>query len=180
MNTNTIYFLLWKLINNTPFYIYLIFAYFIYIILTNKNEWQTSLIKLFILAIIFFILSKKTLNYYFEQYPFSIMIWLGSILAGGVIGWVYFKREPIKVNKERKKIYIPYFKSILFIFMVDFLIFILIKYYLIVSELMDICITQEMYFINILNALSAFGTGLYFGGFFNWIKQYRNFNNSYQ
>lgn len=107
--------MIWEFLRYTPTYVYLIFAYVIISGFQASRDRVISIFKPTILAVLFLSLSLDMLLRTFSAYGFSIAAWLVGSAVGACLGWLHVSKRNIKVDKRRKKIFLPGTWSTLFI-----------------------------------------------------------------
>jgi hypothetical protein len=90
----------------TPWWVYLLLAYVIFIGIKASKSRTVSLRKLFILPVIFLALSLEMLVSHFDLNTLSICTWLGSVLLGSLIGALLVVRQPITVDRDKKALHL--------------------------------------------------------------------------
>jgi hypothetical protein len=90
----------------TPWWVYLLLAYVIFIGIKASKSRTVSLRKLFILPIIFLALSLEMLITHFDLNGLSVCTWIGSVLLGSAIGALLVVRQPITVDHNKKTLHL--------------------------------------------------------------------------
>src|SRR3990167_9683209 len=100
---------IWLALSHTPTWVYLLFAYLMWVGIKAFQTRIVSLKKLFIMPAIFTYMSVNTLMTSFDIHLFEITTWTISILIGIGIGWfdIYIKYNQIKVDKQKHLIQVP-------------------------------------------------------------------------
>src|SRR5690348_15072244 len=108
-------------LHHTPWWIYLLLAYVIYIGIQASKARIIALKKLFIIPAIFAFMSIHTLITSFAMNALVIATWCIVILIGIVLGWIQVSRFQIKVDKQKKLIQVPGTWSTLIIIIIIFI-----------------------------------------------------------
>jgi Family of unknown function (DUF6622) len=115
---------IWNAAVNTPWWVYLLFIYLMFVGYKASKGGVVSLTKLIILPAIFLAMSVETLVFSFKITPLSVIAWILSLLLGTVLGWFLICRQEMRVDKEKKLFDLPGTWStgivILLIFIVKF------------------------------------------------------------
>lgn len=109
-------------LQGTPWWVYLIFLYLLWIGIKASKTRVVSLKKMFIAPVLFFIWSI----YNYTNSPSKIGICIIGIVVGGCVGWVINKRLRVRVEKDEGTMTIPGTWTTLILVMVIFAV----KYYI--------------------------------------------------
>lgn len=97
----------WQFIINTPWWVYLLLAYLIFIGIKASNTRIVSIKKLLIAPVIFTVLSLETLLTAFKITPLSVGTWIAAIIIGIGLGWLQIIRHKLIVDKPHLLIKVP-------------------------------------------------------------------------
>jgi hypothetical protein len=118
--------MIWEFFRHTPVYVYVVFAYLVISGLQASRDRVIPIFKPVILTVLFLILSLDTLLRVFSVNCISIGIWLVGSIIGFCLGWLQAWRRNIKVDKQKKKLFLPGTSSTLLIALFIFAL----KYYI--------------------------------------------------
>ncbi len=110
-----------KTLSKTPWWVFAVFGYLIYLGIKSTKKRTISIIKLTIIAITFFIFSVKGLDSLWDITDFVAYIWLVAILVGIFFGWLSFIGKEVIIDKKAGLVQIPGSYNILLIFMTVFI-----------------------------------------------------------
>ncbi len=148
-----------KILSKTPYWIFLVFGYLIYLGIKSTKKRIVSITKLSIISVVFLIFSIKHLNFLWDISDFIAYIWLGTILIGIFFGWISFVGKEVIVDKKRGLVQIPGSYNVLFIVM-----FVFISRYIIgfISAItLDLTIEPYMIFLKVF--VSSLPAGILLG-----------------
>ncbi len=91
----------------TPWWAYVLFVYLIIVGVKASKTTIVSARKLFILPIIFTVMSIHTVFTSFQIDATIIFIWIGSIIIESLIGWVLVQHQKIQIDKTHLLIQLP-------------------------------------------------------------------------
>lgn len=150
---------IYQLLINTPWWVYLILIYLIIVGIKASKTRIVSLKKLFIIPLVFLIMSIETLISSFKIDLLNFSIWSLGILIGAIFGYIQTYRYKLKIDKENGLLEIPGTWSTLVIISVIFIA----KYYISYELAVDPAIINENVFE--ISALLVTGvcTGLFIG-----------------
>lgn len=101
----------WKSITaallNTPWWVYLVFVYVLFIGIKSLKTQVVSVKKLFIIPTLLILLSLNELVTAVNLVYFNIMVWCTAAAVGIFFGWLYVYFYNIQVDKKKKLIKIP-------------------------------------------------------------------------
>ena len=92
---------------HTPWWVYLLLVYLIFIGIKARETGVVSIYKLAILPIIFLMMSIESMTSHFKIESLSIATWLISILIGAIIGILLVYKSKIRVDREKKLLELP-------------------------------------------------------------------------
>lgn len=146
------------IVSHTPWYVYLILAYLIFVGVKSLKGGEVSLIKLAIIPVIFVWMSidefLRTANFSTG----SFIIWLIGIVIGAyLLGWKPYKALGIKVDKKTKELVIPGNWLTLILLIVTFVV----KYAIAVALSIDPSISGMTMYVLLL--VSGIFTGAFVG-----------------
>lgn len=150
---------LYQIVINTPWWVYLLAMYLIKIGINATKTRMVSLKKLFLMPLIFILMSVHTLIEYFTMNSFAISV-LGFAMGIGILlGWLQVFRYSLKVDRQRALIQIPGTWSTLGVIVIIFTA----KYYFGYKLALDPTLAKEMNFAISLLGVSGVCTGLFLG-----------------
>lgn len=160
----------WEMVANTPWWVYLIFTYLIYISFLATKPRVISFRQLLILPSIFITLSIISLSTILQIDAYNIFLWSSALFLGIPLGWLQFFLQKIKAIKNESKLYIPGTWSLFF-----FCLFIFAaKYYYSFELAIDPkSIASSPYAPYILLLYGLF-TGLFIGKLFYSLQCYKS------
>lgn len=99
----------WTALTNTPTWVYLLFAFLIWVGIKASKTRVLPIKKLLILPAIFIYMSTHTLLTSFAIHLIDVSIFAATISLGILIGWfeIYRNRAQIKVDKQQHLIQLP-------------------------------------------------------------------------
>lgn len=100
---------IWTAFANTPFWVYGLFFYLVYVGYRASNTRIIALKKIFIIPLILTSMSVHTLIDAFDIGFLEVGAWSGAITVGAVLGWleVYRQHIHIRVDKMKHLILVP-------------------------------------------------------------------------
>ena len=144
---------------NTPWWVYLILAYLIFIGIRAGRPGFISLKRAVIIPVAFTALSIYTLLSVVQPSILHITIWLIAMLVGSFIGWIQIKFSRLKIDRERRLIWTEGNWTLLIIFILIFAA----KYYFDYQIAVTPQIAQHPVFVYSLLTSSALLTGWFIG-----------------
>jgi len=155
----------WNAAVNTPWWVYLLFVYLMFVGYKASKKGVVPLIKLVILPAIFFVLSLETLVSSFKISLLSFVVWFLSLFVGAVLGWLLICRQSIRVDKEKKLFELP---GTWVTGIVIFLIFV-VKFYFGYELSTDPELKQNTIFELSMLFFSGVFSGSFIGKLFNYL-----------
>ncbi|MBX7147239.1 MAG: hypothetical protein K1X44_08020 [Alphaproteobacteria bacterium] len=107
--------LIGQILIHTPWWVYLLFAFLMLRGIKASKTRITKLDRLFLLPVIFLFFSIHTLLSSVALTPFVIFLWVGGVMIGALIGWVYLYKQKISVDQKNRLLKLPGTWSILII-----------------------------------------------------------------
>ena len=150
---------LWQILINTPWWVYLLFAYLVLIGIKCSKTNITPMGKLFAIPVIFTVLSIDTLVSQVGVSTYSVSVWAIAILVGCGLGWYQIYRLAIEADKKNKLIKVPGTWSTLIIIMIIFFS----KYYFGYETAAHPEVLHHKGFVFVMLGLSGVFTGLFIG-----------------
>jgi len=89
-------------LKDTPWYVYLIFFYLIFISIKSVRGGIVSLKKLFVIPTIFLLMSIDELVTRLHALPLYVVIFIIGLILGSIIGSVQYKMLQIRVDRQHK------------------------------------------------------------------------------
>ena len=106
---------------HTPWWVYLLLAYLIFIGIKARKPSTVSIYKLAILPVVFLSLSIEMLVTHFDINFLSISTWLASVAAGSLIGAILVCRQKIKIERDKKLLHVSGSWSTLILILIIFI-----------------------------------------------------------
>ncbi|MBJ7450383.1 MAG: hypothetical protein JHC93_08510 [Parachlamydiales bacterium] len=159
-----------ELITHTPWWVWIIFAYLIYIGIKASRSGYVPLFKTSLIPVLFTAWSIFSVTEYFGFNRVRIIQWLVAVALGSVLGWIIGDRIPIKVDKKKKAIFLP--GSWFTLIMV--LIIFVVKYYFGYSFAVFPERLNDPLYANVYVLFSGFFTGIFVGRFLCFCYKYSN------
>ena len=144
---------------NTPWWVYLILAYLIFIGIRAGRPGFISLKRAVIIPVAFTILSIYTLLSAVQPTVLNITIWIIALLVGTLIGLIQMKFSRLKIDRERRLIWTEGNWTLLVVFILIFAT----KYYFDYQISVMPHIAEHPIFIYSLLTSSAILTGWFIG-----------------
>jgi hypothetical protein len=157
-------------LSDTPTWVYLLFAYLLWVGIKASKTRNIALKKLFIMPAIFTYMSANTLLTSFDIHLFEVSTWIGAILIGTIIGWVdiYRNYSHIKVDKQKHLIQAPGSWVTLTLIFIIFAS----RYYFSYEIAMDPALSKQTWFEVSMLAVSGACTGLFIGRLLSYLYKY--------
>ncbi len=150
---------IWQIIIHTPWWVYLLFAYLIFIGIKASKSRVTPFLKLLIAPIIFSWMSIDTLVGDVGSSSYANSIWAIAILIGVFFGWLQLRL--LKIQTDRKRLLIKMPGS--WITLILILIIFFSKYYFGYSSAVQPSLLENTGYVFIMLAISGVCTGLFIG-----------------
>lgn len=99
--------IIWQTILHTPWWVFLLLAYLIFIGLKARKTSTVSIYKLAILPAVFLIMSIESMISHFKIETLSVSTWMISIIIGSAIGILLVYKSKIKVDRNNKLLELP-------------------------------------------------------------------------
>lgn len=93
-------------LKGTPAWVFIIFGYVLFVGIQALKTRTVPIIRLFILPTILFLWGIYTAINKFSN-PLTIVAWILALLLGGTLSWLYYRKLPIKVNRQQKTVTLP-------------------------------------------------------------------------
>lgn len=91
----------------TPWWVYVLFIYLVKIGFEASKPTVVSLIKMFILPVIFTAMSIHTIMTSFQIAPTVLITWVGSIIIGCLAGWILVRNQEIQIDRQHLLLHLP-------------------------------------------------------------------------
>ena len=137
-------------LTSTPWYVYLIFAYLVFVGIKALKGGILPLGKLFILPIIFVWMSVDTINQHLGFTSIHLGYWALGIVIGSVIGWWQFNRLNIVVDQQHKLLQVPGSVIALTLIVLTFAVKYYIGYTLVAHPHFSIAFAQKLLVISVV------------------------------
>lgn len=158
-----------NIFHSTPAWVFILFVFLIYRGIKACFEQTVQLRKLFILPIIFTILSLHTLINKLNINDVLIYIWLMASTLGAVIGWQIASKQKIKINQKKGLLHLS---GSPFTLIAILLIFI-VKYYFGYKLSSTPNITSHLSFDILMIGLYGIFTGVFVGRLGNYFYRFK-------
>lgn len=162
---------IWQALVHTPWWVYLLLAYLIKIDIQASKTRVASLKKLFILPTILLLMSIHTLITSFPINPFTLTIYIISILLGIALGFWQIYRLKIKIDKKHMLIQLPGTWSTLIVVLIVFAA----KYFFGYELAVDPNLVKQTDFEIIMLGISGILTGLFVGRVICYLYRYATY-----
>lgn len=166
----------WTALTNTPTWVYLLFAFLIWVGIKASKPRVLPIKKLFILPAVFVYMSTHTLLTSFAIHFIDVSIWAGAIFLGTVIGWfeIFRNHTKIKVDKQQHLIQIPGSWMTLALIIIIFAS----KYYFSYELDVDPALIKQSWFEYSMLSVSGVCTGILIGRALCYLYKYRSTSHS--
>ena len=144
---------------NTPWWVYLIFIYILFIGLRAAKGGVIHIAKLFIIPIVFLWLSIDTLTGSVGVTSAHVLLWLAGILLGSCVGVWQLGRLKIEVDQTKKLIKLPGTWTTLIFALAVFVA----KYYFSYEMAVRPSVIHDHGFVYSMLIISGFLTGTFVG-----------------
>lgn len=152
----------------TPWWVYVLLVYLITMGTKASKTRVVSLVKLFIIPIIFIFMSIHTLISSFRMSVHTVSTWSIAIILGVVLGYLQMSRYTFEIDRVHRLIKIPgTWTTLVFI-----LIIFVSKYYFSYQLSVDPAIVHETTFKYLMLGLSGVFTGLFIGRLICYLYQF--------
>ncbi len=159
-----------QILANTPWWVYVLFLYLIYVGIKASKPGTVSIHKLYIIPIIFTYLSIDTLITAVKINLFSVGTWLIAIIIGVGLGWLQVFRSVIQVDRPNKLVKLPGTWTTLVIIIIIFAC----KYYFGYELGVDPLKAEQTGFEFSMLAISGLCTGLFIGRLICYLYRLKN------
>lgn len=151
---------IWEIIANTPWWVFLLFGYLLWVGFLATKPHQVHIKTLFLFPAFLFIFSLISLiSFHFSVT--TILIWLGAMLLGASLGWLHYQSLRVRAVQNAQKIYVPGTWVLLFIIIAGFSAKFYFGYEIAINPEFSF---QPTYYIAMI-LLYGLLTGLFFGRF---------------
>lgn len=160
---------IWQALKNTPWWVFFLFFYLMKVGLDATKTTVVSLKKLFILPIVFLVVSINTLVTSVQVNALTLGTYLFSLFCGVVGGWILVKNFNLQFDKRRGLVKLPGSWITLILILVIFLA----KYYFGYSLATDPTKAEDTIFEISMLSVSGACTGLFLGRLSNYLYKRR-------
>lgn len=150
---------IWQTLINTPWWVYALLVYLIIIGIKSSKTQVISLKKLFIIPVLFTVLSIHTLLTSVKTDFFTISCWAIAMIIGIILGWLQIYRYQIKIDKTKQLVQVPGNWTTLIIILLIFAS----KYYFGYELAVDPQMLTQTWFEVSLLAVTGICAGLFVG-----------------
>lgn len=102
-----LYIIIKQTIIHTPWWVFLLLAYLIYIGIKARKTSVVSIYRLAILPVVFLIMSIESMVSHFKIETLSVSTWLISIIVGSIIGALLVCKMKVRVDRDNKLLELP-------------------------------------------------------------------------
>ena len=155
-------------LKNTPIWVYILFAYLIFVGIKATKPRQVQLKQLLIMPILFTYFSIETLINNMQVTVLAVVILAISMMVGTALGWWQIHKLPIKVDKEKRIFEIPGSWSTLIIILIIFSS----KYYFGYAMAIDPHVLENTGFEVAMLSISGICSGLFIGRLLNYLYRF--------
>lgn len=159
---------IWEIALQTPWWVYALFVYLMYVGVKASRPSELPLKVLFIIPIIFTYMSVHTLLVSFKVDGSSVSIWATSILVGTFLGYLQIFRVKLTVDREKGLIRVPGTWSTLIIIFIIFAT----KYYFGYELAVDPALASNTIFEFTALGVSGLCTGMFIGRLICYLHRY--------
>lgn len=146
-------------LQGTPWWVYVLLVYLIIIGIQASKTRVVSILRLFILPILFTVLSLETLLTAVTPDFFAVSSWLGSVMVGVILGWWQISLWRIQTDRRHFLVRVPGNWSTLILILIIFAT----KYYFSYQLAVDPQLLDQTWFEFSMLAISGLCTGLFIG-----------------
>jgi teichoic acid transport system permease protein len=116
LDTGIVLSVIWNILSGTPWWVYGLFGYLLYVGIKALKDHSLSLPKLFISPLLVNILAFFN-NDASSTHPmtYKVGIWIVCFLVGALVSWLFSRHAPLQFNKEKLLISFPGTGAILLI-----------------------------------------------------------------
>lgn len=107
-------------IASTPWWFYVLVVLVVKLAFIATKPRLVEIKKLFVMPIVFISISILIFAYTYKINPTTIGIWLSTLMAGTLLGFLHFRFLKIKAVKEKAALYFPGSKSLFVLILVLF------------------------------------------------------------
>jgi membrane protein CcdC involved in cytochrome C biogenesis len=155
----------WQIAIHTPWWVYALFAYLIFVGFKASRTRTVSIKKIFIIPIIFAAMSVHTLMTSFQLDAMTIMVWSAAIFIGMVLGWIQVYQYHLEIDKKNHRIQVPGTWTTLLLILIIFAA----KYYFGYELAIDPTLIEQTSFEYSMLGVSGVCTGLFVGRLFCYL-----------
>jgi len=149
----------WMILKNTPWWVYVIFFYCVFVGIKCSKDGVTSIYKMLIIPAVFLYLSLETLYLNFKLDVMVVAVYAAALLGGTLLGALQGKLQGVSVDKEKKLVAVPgTWATLVIIFVIFFS-----KYYFGYALGMDPGLATNTHFEIAMLIVSGGTVGLFVG-----------------
>lgn len=160
---------IWQAVLYIPWWLHFTLIYLLIAGVQYSKKRVVSIITLFIVPLVFTLLSLSALLTALKLSSFCVVIWGLAGLSGVIVGWISVKRLKIRVDKKHWLIELPGTWSTL----VVILIFTISKYYFTYKLALNPLLTEDIVFLVSRLVTSGLCIGLFLGRLFYYLNRLR-------
>lgn len=151
--------MIWEALTHTPWWVYFLFFYLVYVGYDATKTRVVSFKRLFILPTIFLAISLNSLLTSFHISPTTVIVYLFSLLLGVCGGWLLVRKVDVKFDHNRGLVKLPGTWATLILILMIFST----KYYFGYSFAIDPTLAEDTYYELLMLSVSGVCTGLFIG-----------------
>lgn len=150
---------IWQILIHTPWWVYLLFAYLIFIGVKASKTRAVPFLKLLVAPVIFTWMSVDTLTGDVGLSGYAVSIWVITILLGTFLGWLQLYWMKVQTDRQHLLVKMPGSWITLILVLVIFFS----KYYFGYSSAVDPALLHNGVYVFFMLAISGVCTGLFIG-----------------
>ena len=151
---------------HTPVWVYVVFFYLLFIGIKSLKDRELPFFKIFIVPAIFFYISLSSLIKNFHLEALTVLLWIFAIFIGMTLGFLQYKNQGVKYDREKKVFLLPGSYSTLVLFLVIFAS----KYYFGYELARDPGLLEQQSFEFSMLGFSGVCTGAFLGRLYYYLN----------
>lgn len=165
---------IWQFFVNTPWWVYVLLIYLLYIGVKASKTHRVKLPVMFIIPLVFVAMSLHTLWASFCVGITAVCIWSSATAFGAMLGWRQVFRYALKIDKKHKLIQVPGSWSTLVMVLMMFSA----KYYFSYELLTHAPLVKKQGFENSALIIFGVGTGFFIGKLLCYLYRFKTLKHS--
>jgi len=158
---------IWQAAFYIPWWLHFISIYLLIMGVQASKKRVVSILRLFILPLLFTVLSLSALLTALKLSSFCVSVWGVAGLSGGIVGWIATKRLKVRVDKRHWLIELPGTWSTLLII----LFFASSKYYFTYKLALNPLLSEDIVFLILRLVSSGLCIGIFLGRLFYYLNR---------